>query len=121
MIQRIPKARMGEIFEKLYESEINIRFEWLVEGGYTWSIVGSSHERLPRVLVDDESSAGFVVIKKDIIDYDEQIGPPNFIEPDWLKRGNNEEIELALGELVSAISEIFPNSAFVKWFKEGLN
>ena len=35
---------IGEIFYRLYESEINFRFENFWDGGYTWSVTGYEEE-----------------------------------------------------------------------------
>lgn len=86
-----------KVFEKIYESEINCRLEWLWDGGFTWSIADGT--KFPRIIKDNNltDTSKYMV---------------------WIERGNSSTIDGAFYDMISAIEKHFPNSKFVEWVKD---
>jgi hypothetical protein len=102
------------ILEKIYNSEINCRFEWFWDGGFTWSIM--NNEVFPRILKDGDLEE---VLKNTIRSkkYSKEMRNPIY-EKDWIARGTSNNIKDAIYDLTDAIEKHFPNSGFTKWVQD---
>lgn len=56
-MRTITLENVGEVFYRLYESEINFRFENFWDGGYTWSLVGYDGNPEPGEIAGAESKS----------------------------------------------------------------
>ena len=103
-----------KVFEKIYDSEINCRLEWLWDGGFTWSI--SDGTKFPRIVKDCDldNSYGRTVSSQSYLNEIKN----TLYEKDWIERGNSETIDGAFYDMISAIEKHFPNSKFVKWVRD---
>lgn len=102
-----------KVFEKIYESEINCRIEWLWDGGFTWSIADGT--KFPRIIKDNNLTETKHKVKSDF--YLKETKNPIY-EIDWIERGNSSTIDGAFYDMISAIEKHFPNSKFVEWVKD---
>ena len=103
-----------KIFQKIYDSEINIRIEWMWDGGFTWCVLGRGE--FPRIFLDDNLSE---CLKKTVRSkfYSEKMKNP-IHKVDWIERGCEDDIEDAILKLIDAIIEHFPNSEFTSWIQD---
>lgn len=107
-------GHLKELFQKIYDSEINCRIEWCWDGGFTWCI--SDQSKLPRIWIDNDLSE---CLKKTIRSkyYSKKMKNPVY-EKDWLARGCEYSLEDAILKMTDAIIEHFPNSKFTQWIKD---
>ena len=113
----ITLQNIGEVFFRLYESEINFRFENFWDGGYTWSITGYEGEpesgeiRWTRIEIDNAID-DFIMWP----DKKKQLNTIHFMKKDWLMRGSAKEISEAVRQLCDAVCLTDPASNFTKWY-----
>jgi hypothetical protein len=116
-MRTITIENIGEVFMRLYESEINFRFENFWDAGYTWSITGNEVEsetneiQWSRIEIDDAIA--------DISTYpseEKELKSLHFMKKDWLKRGSDHNLEAAVTELCQAAVYLYPDSDFAKWY-----
>jgi len=101
------------IFKIIYESEINCRIEWQYDGGIVWSIRNNTY---PRIWKDDVLDTNFEIFHQSTENIIENLDMG--LKKDWIARGNEKEIDLALCKMYDAIIEHFPNSKASKWLKD---
>src|SRR5687767_9912031 len=102
-MKTITLQNIGEVFYRLYESEINFRFENFWDGGYTWSITG--YEGIPdpdeiqwtRIEIDN-AIYNFIMWP----DHEKQLASVHFMKKDWMARGTAKKIEEAVAQLCQA-------------------
>ncbi len=103
-----------KIFNKIHDSEINCRIEWLWDNGFTWCVLASN--KYPRILKDDELQGNDKIEWRSEKDFIEANNKTH--EKDWITRGREDDIEDAFLEMIDAIIEHFPDSEFTKWIKD---
>lgn len=86
-MKKITKKNIGEILQRIYDSEIHLRIGWLWDGGVDYSIGSTSN---------------------DIWGEQNRIEIYHTLEIDIVK---------AIKEMVDQILREYPNSVFSKWFK----
>jgi hypothetical protein len=116
-MRKIARQEIGEIFYRLYESEINFRFENFWDGGYTWAVIGYEGEPEPgeirwtRIEIDNALDKFIMFPSEEIY-----LSSIHFMKKDWLKRGTEKEIETAVIALWEASCRVYPTSDFAQWF-----
>lgn len=110
------KQDIGEVLNRIYDSEINVRIEWVWDGGFTWVLVNSALPEPPRNMIDDTMQGNLepVVFQEELR---QDLKPPNLMKKDWLDRGSADNICDAMTELCLAVVQYFPNSNFTKWYR----
>lgn len=108
----IGPTNVGEVLAAIYRSEINIRLEWVWDGGFTWVLVKSTPERYPRVWNDDTLDGAETLIQSDAGARAADAG--QFLHADWWARGSEPTIEAAVTCLADAVTEHYPDSRFAR-------
>jgi hypothetical protein len=111
-------TEVGPVLKRIYDSEINIRIDWLWDGGYTWAIIeGYKEGVVPRVAYDDylEGAFKFISITKD---HKRDLNSPQFQNIDWIERGGSHDIAEAISQLAEAVARHNPGSDFEIWYKK---
>jgi hypothetical protein len=117
--RKITISEIGDVFYRLYDSEINFRFENRWDDGYRWAVVGykenPAESRLLRVEIDDaiQSTSHTFYIDRS---FQSELDLPHFVERDWFERGYNYDLEVAVTELCEAVCKLFTDSDFRKWY-----
>jgi hypothetical protein len=117
--RKINISEIGEVFYRLYDSEINFRFENRWDDAYRWAVVGykenPDESRLLRVEIDDaiQSTPDRFCIDRS---FQSKLDLPHFVERDWFERGYNYGLELAIIGLCEAVCKLYPQSDFRKWY-----
>lgn len=118
-MKTITMENIGAVFYRLYESEINFRFENFWDGGYTWAITGYEDHPEPgeirwtRIEIDNRID-NFIMWP----DHEKELDTVHFMKKDWLMRGTAETIQEAVTQLSRAACVTYPDSEFAKWFLE---
>ena len=118
----LPRSRVGDVLQAIYDTEWPIRLEYLWDGGWVWVLVGrndtTAEVTFPRVWTDDQLDGKQTVLcmSEFIKDQFERI--PS-IEKDWVARGNEKTIEDAVFCLATAIADETPDSEFSRQWKAG--
>lgn len=87
---KIKTEQIGEILQRVYDSEIHLRIGWLWDGGVDFGLGSISFDVWDDVNRQNIESTG------------------------------KDKIEDAMVEIVEDIIERYPNSTFTKWAKENL-
>jgi len=96
--------QVGIVLETIYHCEINIRLEWDWDAGFVWSVLDQTGKRgMPRVMADDYM-AGWVSFTWPPLKNDPQKTPPAQL-PDWIARGRDERLEVAISQLAEAVAQ----------------
>jgi len=111
---KIKSCNVGKILQSIYDSEINIRLEWMWDAGMTWALLDDG--LYPRVCVDDMLDGALTLTETQKAERMAIKG--KFISKDWLERGCSYEIETAVNDLMLAIFKHYPDSEFSKEFNK---
>ena len=102
------KINISKILQKIYESEIPVRIEFMYDMGYCWSLIDETI--FPRVFYDFQLEGVTIenVLTRDKI--------PVF-EKDWLAKGISNSFEQAVKDLCEAIIKYLPENSFSQWYR----
>jgi hypothetical protein len=123
-MSKVTSSEIGEILYRLYESEIEFRIENMFDDGYRWSVVGDIGERtqsvnLRRLEIDDiimDNDEGKQRPRIEIEEMRLEREIPHFIKRDWLLRGAETQLVMAIIKLAEAACTLYPNSDFTNWY-----
>jgi hypothetical protein len=116
-MKTVTLQNIGEIFDRLYQSEINFRFENFWDGGYTWALTGYEGDPEPgeirwtRIEIDNAIDNHIMYPS-----HEKELDTIHFMKKDWLARGNEYTIEEAVTQLAIAACRIHHDTDFAKWF-----
>src|SRR6185503_16199652 len=113
----VPKYRVGEVLEKIHQSGISVRMEWLPDSGFAWSVVKGDGDQQPRITVANQATEAVDTVKEN------GAPAPNLgaaKEPELAqtstRRGSDLDIETAVGALGAAACELYADCEFADWF-----
>jgi hypothetical protein len=123
-MSKVTSSEIGEILYRLYASEIEFRLENMFDDGYRWYIVGDIGERtqsvnLRRLEIDDmimDNDEGRQRPRIEIEEMKLEREIPHFIKRDWLLRGAESQLVMAITKLAEAACSLYPDSDFAKWY-----
>ena len=100
------------IIEKIYESEIPCRIEWMFDMGFVWSIIDG--QKYPRLFIDDDLDGRREIITESPENMLLRNDP--FIEKDWIYRDSDQSLKTAVMNLAYKICELYPKCQLAKWW-----
>ena len=98
---------VGPALEAIYNAEIPIRLEWAYDSGYTWVLIRDDPGSHPRTWIDDSLSG----ITQGITQSDagaKAADKGQFLQVDWMDRGCDIKLEVAIQQLLDAIKTYYP-------------
>ncbi len=123
-MRKVIKTEIGEILSRLYDSEIEFRLENFFDDGYRWAVLGDVEEQTQKVnlrrleiddmIMDAHEKRERIFCESDEMKTERQI--PHFLKRDWLMRGADFPLEVAIGKLAEAACRLFPDSDFTRWY-----
>jgi hypothetical protein len=118
-VTKLGNGLISEVLQRIYQSEIPGRIEWMFDEGFVWVLVGPNGEEharnLPRLWVDNALAGERTTARSDLAR--EAVEPSQFIMRDWRARGCERTIDSAVYALADAIVRLHASSEFAQWWR----
>jgi hypothetical protein len=95
------------ILQAIYDAEIPCRIEWVFDGGFTWSLIGST--QYPRTWLDDATALDVLLVAESVDHMITRNEP--LLEKDWIARGCSYSLHEAVQQLAIAVMMHYPGTA----------